>query len=97
MLAGARATSGPMAWACALAGAAAGGAVGWTVMGKVSDWAGKLAVKAAPKHPLGAELAGRAALNLAFDLLSGSQITAALDLSVTAAWGGIQAARHKPQ
>lgn len=96
MFAGSRATSGPVAWGCALAGAATGGAIGWGLMGKVSDWAGNLALKVAPKHPLQAELAGRTALNLAVDLLSGSPVTAAIDLSVTAGWGGIQAARHKP-
>ncbi|MBT9589188.1 hypothetical protein IV102_38020 [bacterium] len=87
MLAGSLATSGNVALGLALLGAGVGGAVGWKAMGKVSDWAARLATRALPGHALHAEAAGRTALNLAVDLLSGSPITAAVDLSVTAGWG----------
>lgn len=85
--------SGPVCWAVALATAGAGGVAGYKVMGRVSDWAGKTAAKLSPKHALGAEVAGRTALNLAVDLVSGSPITAVVDLSVTAGWGAYKAAR----
>lgn len=85
--------SGPVCWALALGAAAAGGVVGYSVMGGVSDWAGKTAARLSPSHALGAEVAGRVALNLAVDLVSGSPVTAALDLSVTAGWGAFQAIR----
>ena len=85
--------SGPVCWGAALAGAGVAGVAGYKVMGHVSDWAGKTAARLSPKHALGAEVAGRTALNLAVDLVSGSPITAALDLSVTAGWGAFKAAR----
>lgn len=85
--------SGPVCWAAALATAAVGGVAGYKVMGNVSDWAGRTAAKLSPKHALGAEVAGRTALNLAVDLVSGSPLTAAVDLTVTAGWGAFQAAR----
>lgn len=93
MLAGSLATSGNAALGLALLGAGVGGAAGWKAMGKVSDWAGRVATRALPSHPLQAEAAGRTALNLAVDLLSGSPLTAAVDLSVTAGWGLYRAAR----
>ena len=91
--------SGPVCWAMALGAAAAGGVAGYSVMGRVSDWAGKSAAKLSPNHALGAEVAGRTALNLAVDLVSGSPFTAALDLSVTVGWGALKAMRapQKPQ
>ncbi len=79
--------AGPACWAAAVAGAAGGGLVGWKVMGKASDLAAGAALRLAPQHPTGADTAGPVALNLAMDLLSGSSITAAVDLSVTAGWG----------
>ena len=94
MVAGSLGTSGPVALALGLTGAAVGGTVGWKAMGRVSDWAAHLAQKVAPGHALGAELAGRTALNLAVDLLAGSPVTAALDLSMTAGWGLYRASKH---
>lgn len=58
------------------------------------------AAKLSPKHALGAEVAGRVGLNLAVDLLSGSPLTAAVDLSVTAGYAAFKAMRApkaKPQ
>lgn len=99
LIAGSRGTSGTVALGLAVAGAAAGGALGWKTMGKVSDWAAHLAQRLAPQQGLKAEAAGRVALNLAVDMLSGSPITAAVDLGVTAAWGTYQSRRrsHPPQ
>ena len=85
--------SGPVCWALALGVAGAGGVAGYQVMGRVSDWAGKTAAKMSPAHALGAEVAGRTALNLAVDLLSGSPVTAAVDLGVTTGWGAFKAMR----
>jgi hypothetical protein len=100
-LAGASAgLSGAGTWVAALAVAGVGGVAGYKVMGQVSDWAGRTAAKLSPKHALGAEVAGRVGLNLAVDLLSGSPLTAAVDLSVTAGYGAFKAMRApkaKPQ
>lgn len=93
LAASAMGASGPVCWAAALATAGAGGVAGYKVMGRVSDWAGKTAAKLSPAHALGAEVAGRTALNLAVDLISGSPVTAVVDLSITAGWGAFQAAR----
>ena len=65
----------------------------YKVGGQLSDWAARAAVKMSPKHALGAELAGRTTLNLALHLLTGSPVTAALDLSVTTGWGAYKAIR----
>jgi len=94
LIAGSRGTSGTVALGLAVAGAALGGAVGWKVMGKFSDWAAQVAHRIAPHQGLKAEAAGRVALNLAVDMLSGSPVTAAVDLSVTAAWGTYQSLRR---
>ena len=93
-LAGAAAgLSGPATWASALAVAGVGGVAGYKVMGRVSDWAGRTAARLSPNHPLGAEVAGRVGLNLAVDLLGGSPLTAAVDLTVTAGYASYKALR----
>ena len=91
LLAGTRAASGHMALGMAMVGAGIGGVVGWKVMGRVSDWAGNTAVRLAPSRPARSEALGRAGLNLAMDILSGSPTTAAVDLGITLGWGGFQA------
>ena len=83
-----------MCWGVALAGAGVAGVAGYKVMGQLSDWAGKTAARLSPKHAMGAEVAGRVALNLAVDLVGGTPMTAAVDLSVTAGWGAYKAIRH---
>ncbi|MBS2036582.1 hypothetical protein JST97_16435 [bacterium] len=85
--------SGPVCWAVALASAGVAGVAGYKVGGQMSDWAARTAVKLSPQHPLAADVAGRTTLNLAVDLLTGSPVTAALDLSVTAGWGAYKAIR----
>ncbi len=91
LLAGTQATSGHVALGMAMIGAGLGGVVGWKVMGRISDWAGNTAVRLAPSSPARSEALGRAGLNLAMDLLSGSRTTAVVDLGVTFGWGGYQA------
>lgn len=91
LLAGTQATSGHVALGLAVVGAGLGGVVGWQVMGRVSDWAGKTAVRMLPSQPLRSEALGRAGLNLAMDVLSGSTTTAAADVAITFGWGGYRA------
>lgn len=85
--------SGPVCWGMALVSAGIAGVAGYNLGGHLSDWAGKTAANHSSKHPLAAEVAGRTTLNLAVDLLTGSPVTAALDLSLTAGWGAYKAIR----
>jgi hypothetical protein len=91
LLAGIQGTSGQVALGAALVGAGLGGVVGWKAMGRASDWAGSQAVRMFPTQPARSEALGRAGLNLAIDLLSGSPMTAACDVGITLGWGGYQA------
>ncbi len=93
LAAAASGASGPVCWGVAVVGAGVAGVAGYKVMGRASDWAGRTAARLSPNHALGAEVAGRVALNLAVDLVGVSPITAAVDLGVTAGWGAWKAAR----
>lgn len=85
--------SGPVCWGMALVSAGVAGVAGYNLGAHLSDWAGKTAATHSPKHPLAAEVAGRTTLNLAVDLLTGTPMTAALDLSLIAGWGAYKAIR----
>ena len=88
LLAGSLGCTGNASLAVALGAAAGGGVVGWALMGKVSDWAAHKAGDSVRKQAL-----VRTSLNLAVDLLSGSPITAVVDLGITAGAGAFSAWR----
>lgn len=79
--------SGTATFVTALAGAGGVGVLGWKAMGHASDWAGHKGAQLYKKDPFAGEAVGRATLNLAVDLVSGSRFNTVADLGITAGWG----------